>query len=64
MNECSYELDIPEVGICCKAYYNSKRIDGKLWCHFPKCDEVNCPLKHPELLEGARLDDNDETLDR
>lgn len=59
MNECLYELDIPEVGICCKAYYNSKRVDGKLWCHFPKCTGINCPLLHTELLEGAKLEVKD-----
>ena len=64
MNECPYEFDIPHAGICCKAYYSSKRVDGKLWCHFPKCAEINCPLLYPELLEGAKLEDNDETLDR
>ena len=57
MNECLYELDIPGVGICCTAYCNSKRADGKLWWHFPKCAEINCPLLHSELLEGAKLED-------
>ena len=56
MSECSYELYIPDVGICCRAYYESKRPDGKLWCHFPKCAEINCPLLHAELLEGAKLE--------
>ena len=42
--------------VCCKAYFDSKRADGKLWCHFPKCFDINCPLLHPELLEGAKLE--------
>ena len=65
--ECNYTIDIPFVGICCKAYYKSKRKDGKLWLHFPLCSEENCPLLHPELLEGATLTEeecNSETLDR
>ncbi|MBO5711409.1 MAG: hypothetical protein J6R47_01090 [Acholeplasmatales bacterium] len=56
MNNCPFELYIPDVGICCKAYYESKRSDGKEWCHFPRCYDDKCPLKHPELLEGAKLE--------
>ena len=26
---------------------------GKAWC--PECKEENCPLKHPELLNGQEL---------
>ena len=52
---CTFELEIPEVGICCKAYYLSKRQDERVWCHFPDCSNKNCPLMHPELLEGAEL---------
>ena len=58
-NTCKYELYIPDVGICCAAYSRSKRKDGLEWMHFPKCMDEKCPLKHPELLEGAILEDND-----
>jgi hypothetical protein len=56
---CRYSLEIPTVGLCCEAYYLSKRKDGKEWMHFPFCSEENCPLKHPELLEGATLEDEE-----
>ena len=56
MEECKYQLDIPKIGECCEAYYKSKRNDGKEWMHFPFCSEENCPLKHPELLEGATIE--------
>lgn len=63
--ECRYNIFLPTIGICCKAYYVSKRADGKGWMHFPLCTEENCPLVHSELLEGAILEseDNNETLD-
>jgi hypothetical protein len=54
-NNCEYHLEIPTVGLCCNAYYKSKRNDGKEWMHFPFCNKENCPLEHPELLEGATL---------
>lgn len=55
-NPCEHQMEIPTVGWCCEAYYKSKRNDGKEWMHFPLCSEENCPLKHPELLEGATLE--------
>lgn len=55
MTDCKYNLPIPNTGIHCKAYYESIRPDGKGWMHFPTCNESNCPLIHPELLEGAIL---------
>lgn len=59
MKKCKYNMFIPFEGICCKAYYESIRPDGKGWMHFPLCDEPNCPLDHPELLEGAKLESED-----
>lgn len=56
---CKYHLTIPTVGLCCEAYYKSKRNDGKEWMHFPFCAEENCPLKHPELLMGATLEEKE-----
>lgn len=56
MTDCKYHIEIPTVGLCCEAYYKSKRNDGKEWMHFPFCTEENCPLKHSELLEGATLE--------
>ena len=56
---CKYCTFISEVykGECvCGAYSKSKRPDGKWWAHFPQCNGANCPLKHPELLDGAKLD--------
>ena len=56
---CKYNMTIPNVGVCCKAYYESIRPDGKGWMHFPACMEVNCPLIHSELLDGAKLESED-----
>ena len=56
---CKYHLQIPTVGLCCEAYYLSKGYRGcqqRCWMHFPFCAEHNCPLKHPELLNGATLE--------
>ena len=53
---CLYSLEIPKIGLCCEAYYKSKRNDGKEWMHFPYCKKENCPLEYPELLEGATLE--------
>ena len=41
--------------VMCGAYSVSKRPDGLHWAHYPLCVEHNCPLIHPELLEGATL---------
>ena len=56
MFHCKYHLKIPTVGLCCEAYYKSKRSDGREWMHFPFCEDKNCPLKHPDLLNGATLE--------
>lgn len=53
---CQYNTEIPDVGLCCGAYHKAKRNDGKHWMHFPFCSEDDCPLKHPELLKGAKLE--------
>ena len=54
MEMCKNQIHIPGVGLCCKTYFNHKRNDGKLWMHFPFCNEENCPLKHPELLDERK----------
>ena len=57
INPCKdkYRFEIPNIGICCKAYSESKRIDGKYWIHYPFCKIKNCPIIYPKLLEGAEL---------
>lgn len=55
---CQYFFDIPKIGICCKAYSESKHTKEnkwRYWAHYPNCTEENCPLKHPELLQGRTL---------
>lgn len=47
----------------CKAYNMSKRPDDNIWCHFPICSDKNCPLKHPELLEGATFKYDSDSVD-
>ena len=56
MNNCEHHFPIPKVGMCC-GYY-SKTLDeyGKRFMHFPECKEENCPIKHPELLNGRKLE--------
>ena len=55
MKECNYKIELLDAGVCCNAYSKSERSDGKWWAHWPKCLSENCPLQHPELLEGAIL---------
>ena len=57
--DCKHNITIPTIGVCCGAYYKSKRKDKKEWLHFPICKDENCPLAHPELLEGATLESED-----
>jgi len=62
MENCKYEMPFPDKPppfdgkIHCDAYSESKRKDGLHWAHYPECKEENCPLIHPELLEGAVLE--------
>ena len=65
MDDCKYKLVIPSdvieltgyKGPLCKAYSKSKRPDGRHWAHYPECKMENCPLQHPELLNGATLEE-------
>ena len=41
--------------IVCTAYSKSKLPKGQFWAHFPKCMPTNCPLRNPNLLQGAKL---------
>lgn len=55
---CDYYFPIPRIGMCCKAYSESKPTSEnrwRHWAHYPECKEENCPLKHPELLDGRTL---------
>ena len=55
---CEYFFPIPNVGVCCKAYSESKPSSTnkwRHWAHYPSCTEENCPLKRAELLEGRIL---------
>lgn len=56
---CDYYFTIPKVGVCCKAYSESKPTSENTWrhwAHYPDCTEENCPLMHPELLKGRKLE--------
>lgn len=56
IRDCEYRFKIPTLSKnCCGAYGESKRPDGKHWSHYPFCSNRDCPLAHPELLEGAVL---------
>ena len=56
MKSCRYSVIFPKGEIRCMVYAYSKRPDNKFWAHYPECSEEKCPLKHPELLEGAIFD--------
>ena len=57
--KCSYKEKIPEdTNIYCMAYSKSIRPDGYHWGHYPYCCYFDCPIVHPELLEGAKLEYN------
>lgn len=62
---CQYHFAIPTAGICCRAYYESKDARGRthMWGNYPNCNEKNCPLKYPELLEGNTLETEDNAND-
>lgn len=55
-SECEHHFFIPHNGMHC-GYY-SKTVDkyGTKWAHYPECCEDNCPLKHPELVNGYKLE--------
>jgi hypothetical protein len=61
---CDYHFPLPRFGLCCKAYSESKPSSEnkwRHWAHYPECKEENCPLKHPELLQGRTLETEDES---
>ena len=60
MKKCIYKHELPVSGDWCWAYWSSDRPDGRLWCHWPICSKENCPIKHPELLEGAKLSESED----
>jgi len=57
---CKYCLPFPDEIIHCEAYSHAKYKNGISWLHFPICDSSNCPIKHPELLNGGVLVDEKE----
>lgn len=59
MKQCRYAIEFLRMGLHCMVYSCSKRPDNKWWAHFPECSEEKCPLKHPELLEGAIFDEEE-----
>lgn len=59
IHTCQYYFPIPALGVCCGAYSASKPTKEnrwRHWAHYPVCTEENCPLRHPELLEGRILE--------
>lgn len=52
---CKYPFEIPGIGMCCDAYSQSKRPDGRHWANYPECEAKNCPRLYPELLGDAKL---------
>lgn len=62
--ECEHHFPIPGIGMCC-GYY-SKTVDacGRRWANYPDCKEENCPVKHPELLEGRKFESEIESVSK
>ena len=61
MESCKYQMFFssnlsPNDKILCGAYSKTRLSNGKIWAHYPVCENKNCPLLHPELLEDAILD--------
>lgn len=51
--KCSYCLILPDDSdVYCNYYSYVDRKDMKLWAHFPRCIDKNCPVKHRELLQN------------
>ena len=59
MKKCKYAIEFSGMELHCMVYSYSKRPDNKFWAHFPDCSDEKCPLKHPELLEGATFDEEE-----
>ena len=59
MKKCKYAIEFPNIELRCMVYSHSKRFDNKFWAHFPDCSDEKCPLKYPELLEGAIFDEEE-----
>lgn len=57
MESCKYQMSIPSNDeILCCIYSKYRLPNGKIWAHYPVCENKNCPLLHPELLGDAILD--------
>lgn len=57
-----YRLSFPDETIHCSAYSYAKYPNGISYLHFPVCDPSNCPIKHPELLDGGVLKEDSEIV--
>lgn len=55
---CEHVMSIPDKGNCCGLYSKAKYEDARVYAHYPECKEENCPLKHPELLKGGKVNEN------
>lgn len=53
---CQSHFEIPRIGQCCEYYVKTLDSYGMRWHHYPECCEENCPIMHPELLEGRKLE--------
>ena len=51
--ECPHCIVHPDDSDALCFYYSRvNRKDKLAWVYFPKCIDKNCPIKHPELLQG------------
>lgn len=57
MESCKHQMSISSNDeILCGIYSEHRLPNGKIWAHYPVCENKNCPLLHPELLEDTILD--------
>lgn len=61
MESCKHQMPFPSNSpfngkLLCSVYSKHRLPNGNIWAHYPVCEDKNCPLLHPGLLEDAILD--------
>ncbi len=55
-SECEHHFPIPHYAMCCGYYRKTVDAQGNPFIHYTFCKEENCPIAHPELLKGRKLE--------
>lgn len=61
MKNCEHIFPIPGIGTCCGYYSKTRDAYNRKYAHYPECCEENCPIKHPELIAGYKLESKIDT---